>query len=219
MPARLHFGGRSRRWVGNRLGGDEELGNRVWRRAFHAFGAVVLLYYLLPDRFFIVLPTETVLLLALVAVLVLEGIRLRTGAELPTIRPWEHHRVASYAFYAVALVLAVLVFPEAVAVAVVLGTALVDPVAGELRGRNVSSSVQWGVPILAYAVIGSVSFREIGGWTLPTTVVTAFAAAAIAVAVERPKILWADDDLVMTLVPGTALTLLLLVVPGWPGLL
>jgi hypothetical protein len=44
----------------------------------------------------------------------------------------------------------------------------------------------------------------------------ALLAGAIAIAVERPKVWWVDDDLVMTLVPAVALYLLAVVGLGFP---
>ena len=218
MARRLHFGGRTRTRLGALFGGDAALGDRVWRRGIHMGAAVVLVYYVLPPQFFLVLPNEDVLLLALVLVLGLEAARHTAGLELPTIRPWEVRRVASFAFYAVGLVIAVLLFPRPIAAAVVLGTAFVDPLVGELRLRTTKSSVLLGVPFLAYVALATAAIEIAGHWTPLAAVLTAGLGGALAIAVERPKILWVDDDLAMTLVPGLALTLLVVIAPGWPML-
>lgn len=215
---RLHRGGRLRRWIGIRLGGDEALGDRVWRRVLHLVGAAVLLYYLLPSGFFLVAPTKVVLIAALVAVLGLEALRHVARVELPTIRPYERGRVASFAFYAVALVVAVLLFPRPIAVVVVLGTALVDPLIGELRLRSWGPSARFAWPVLAYAMIGAAALKGVGGWTWGGSVLAAGLTGVVAVIVERPRLRGVDDDLAMTIVPGIVLILLLVVWPTLPQL-
>ncbi len=205
MPWQLHRGGRFRAWLGERAGGTTELGDRLLRRGFHLAGALVLLYYVLPENAFVLLPTEVVLLLALLAVLLLELFRLATLLEVPTIRPYERARVASYAWYAIALVAAVLLFPPVVATVVVLGTAIVDPVIGELRLRP--PGLRRAYPWLPLALYGALAFLVLiaGRWDLARASGGAVLAAVIAVAVERPKLLSVDDDLAMTLLPALAL--------------
>ncbi|MGD0256314.1 MAG: hypothetical protein ABSB90_00305 [Thermoplasmata archaeon] len=205
MPLRLHRRGRFRSWLGARFGGDLELGDRIWRRVLHGLCAAILFYYLLPEEFFLFAPKEVVLVLALVAVLLLETLRHLAGLELPTIRPYEQRRVASFAFFAVAIVVAILLFPEPIAAAVVLGTALVDPLAGELRIARVRAAGLWAVPVAAYAGLAFVGLALIGRWPVLDSLGLALLAAPIAVAVERPKTRWVDDDLAMTFVPAVVL--------------
>ena len=176
----------------------------------------MLAYYLLPPGFFIVLPTEDVLLLALGVVLVLEAARLLGGLEIPTIREYERRRVASYAWFGVALVAAVVLFPMPVAVTVVLGTALVDPAIGELRRspRRIARLYPW-LPVAAYATLGAVVL-SLGGWAAMRAAPAALGAAVVAVAVERPKINAVDDDLAMTILPALVLVAAGLIGPGAP---
>jgi hypothetical protein len=205
MRLRFHRGGKLRTWLGAKFGGDLELGDRIWRRCLHFAGALVLLYYLLPARFFLVVTNLEALLLALAAVLVLELLRHVAHAELPTIRPHEEHRVASFAFYAVALVAAVVLFPAPIATVVVLGTSFIDPLIGELRVRKLSFRTYPAVPVASYFVIALAALEV--GWQIPLKV--AIPAAAIgawaAVAVESPRVRGVDDDLAMTLVPAVIL--------------
>jgi len=216
MGLRLHGKGRFRRWLGRTLGGDEELGDRAWRRILHLLGASVLVYYVVPENFFLVAPKEDVLIAALVAMFVLEALRHSVGLELPTVRPYEAHRIASFVFYSLALVLAVLLFPVPIAAAVVLGTAAVDPLAGELRRRGGPLPVTVGVPIMVYAALAIVGLAVVGDWPLGASVLLALAAAVVAVAAERPKWPWVDDDLAMTLVPAVLLYVLGVVALGLP---
>ena len=168
----------------------------------HVSGALVLVYYVVPTNFFVLVPKMYVLLAAFAAVVVIEVLRHMVGLELPTIRAYESRRVASFVFYSLALLLAVLLFPLPVGAAVVLGTAIVDPVAGELRREPSSPVLTVGIPLGAYGLLAFVGLAAIGGWPAGDSALLAAAAAAIAVAAERPKWPWVDDDLAMTIVPA-----------------
>jgi len=216
MAPRLHRGGRFRAWLGSRLGGDFDLGDRVWRRLLHAAGAAVLLYYVIPVDFFVLVPKLYVLLAALAAVLLLELLRHLVHLELPTIRPYEARRIGSYAFYAVALVGAVVLFPEPIGAAVVLGTALVDPLAGELRASARGRRLSPAVPLAVYALLAFGGLAGIGRWPPADSAALAVLAAVVGVAAERPKIDWIDDDLTMTFLPAIALYLVGVIALGLP---
>jgi len=177
LELRLHRHGQFRRWLGHALGGDEELGDRAWRRILHLFGALVLVYYAVPNNFFVVAPKADILLAALGVMFVLEALRHAVGLELPTIRPYETHRIASFVFFALALVLAVLLFPLPIAAAVVLGTAIVDPVAGELRRQSNSPVLTVGLPVAAYGLLAFVGLAAIGGWPAGPSALLAVVAA------------------------------------------
>ncbi|MFZ3355760.1 MAG: hypothetical protein WA549_03255 [Thermoplasmata archaeon] len=218
MAIRLHRGGRLRRWLGTQLGGDWELGERVWRRILHLFGGLALLYYLVPSNFFVVVPKWVVLLLLLAVIVIVEALRHSIGLELPTIRPFETHRIGSYAFYSAALAIALLFFPEPIAVAVILGAAIVDPLIGELRLHPTARRYYPIVPGLVYVALAFPAFWLVGGWTGPSSLLFAFGAAALAITVEWPKRSWWDDDLTMILAPGLILGLLVLLLPAAPHL-
>jgi hypothetical protein len=205
MALRLHRGGKFRRWLGARLGGDFALGDRVWRRALHVVGAAVLVYYPLPTNFFIIAPKEYILLAALAAVLLLEVLRHAVGLELPTIRPYEEGRIGSFAVFGTAIVIAILVFPLPIACAVILGTAVADPVAGELRRSEPYRRADVVAPFATYAALAFIGLAILGQWPELPSLGLALIAGAIAVAVERPKVWWYDDDFAMMLVPAVVL--------------
>ena len=202
MALRLHRHGRFRHWLGQALGGDDALGDRAWRRIMHSLGAAVLVYYLFPDNFFVIAPKVDILLAVLAFVIVLEILRHTAGLQLPTLRPYEVHRVASFVFYSLALVLAIVLFPLPIAAAVILGTSIVDPLLGELRQERASPVLAVGIPLGAYGGLAFLGLVAVGGWPAGPSAVLAAAAAPLAVAAEWPKSPWVDDDLVMTLVPG-----------------
>jgi hypothetical protein len=216
MDLRLHRGGKFRTWLGARLGGDFALGDRVWRRALHVIAAIALVYYALPTGFFLIAPKEYVLLAALAVVLLIEVLRHAVGLELPTIRPYEEGRVGSFAIFGTAIVIAILLFPLPIACAVVLGTAIVDPLAGELRRRAPPRGVDVAVPFGAYVALAFVGLALLGGWPALASLGLAVLAGGVAVAVERPKVWWYDDDFAMTLVPALLLYLIGVLALGLP---
>jgi hypothetical protein len=211
---RLHTGGRFRRWLGARFGGGLEVGDRIHRRLLHALGAFALLYLIVPARILVVVPNDVILLVALESIFVVEYLRHVRNWELPTIRSYEEGRIASYVFYATALTAALLFFPRPVAAAVVIGTALVDPLLGELRLRWSQPAASLLPGFAIYASLAGLAFAVFGGWGGVVLVGFALLAAAIAVSVEWPTWGSVDDDLAMTLVPGAVLTAILLARPG-----
>ena len=206
MGLRLHRDGRTRAWIGRRFGGDESLGDRIWRRILHLGGLVVLAVYVVPAGTFGPVPVKAVPVLGLAVLLALEAYRWRGGVELPTLRAHEHGRMASYAYYGIALVIAVLVFPEPIAVAVVLGAALVDPLLGELRLRSGNRHLHAAVGVATYTVLAAVPISALGEVPVITAGALGLLGGAVAVAVEGPdSLVPLDDDLAMIVVPGLLL--------------
>jgi hypothetical protein len=196
---------------------DEAVSDRIARRITHCLGALLLIYYVLPAGVFVLVSKEEVLLAALAAAWIMEGARHVFKFDLPMIRPYEERRVASYAFYATALAGAVLLFPLPIAATVILGTSLVDPLAGELRLSHRFGGWYPLLPFVVYAALAVLGLSFLGGWDLRWAAPLAIVAAGIALAVEYPKIPWIDDDLAMTFVPAIALYVVGVIVLGLPG--
>jgi hypothetical protein len=216
VEIRLHRGGQFRRWLGARFGGGFELGNRVWRRTVHVLGVAVLVYFVIPDGFFLIVPKAAVLLTLLFLVLLAESLRHLGWVDVPMVRAYEAKQIGAYATYAVALTAAVLLLPEAIAAAVVLGTALVDPLLGELRDRPSARAYTPWVPVAVYAALAFVSLVGIGGWPWGVAALLSAGAAVVGVAAEYPRIDWLDDDLLMTAAPAVFLYVVGAVVLGLP---
>lgn len=201
---RLHSGGRLRRWLGARFGRDEAFGDRLWRRLLHASGALVLLYYPFPSPLFGVVPKLGLLLGALGALLVLELLRHTGAVELPALRDYERHRPASFVFYGIALTAAVVFLPLPIAAVGVLGSALVDPLIGELRISERGRRLYPVLPGVVYFALAAAALAGLGGWPPVPSLGLAAVASAVGIAVERPKHPYFDDDLSMTFVPALA---------------
>lgn len=213
MTIRLHRGGRFRTWLGRELGGDFELGDRAWRRIIHLLGVLVLLYYVVPPDYFVYVTTQQILFLILIAALVVEGGRHLVRVEVPLIRPFEEDRVASFVYFTVALIAAVLIFPMPIATVVVVGTTFFDPFVGELRLSSKYSRYYPSLPVALYALMAAVLLELLTVWSVAEVVVLAVTGAVVAIAAEAPKHKWIDDDLAMTLLPGLLLWAIVLV---WP---
>lgn len=215
MGVRLHTGGRTRRWLGEQLGGDERLGDRVWRRCLHLGGLLVLLLYVLPRGFFVVLPTDVALVIALGGVLALEALRQGFGLELPTIRPHEQRRIASFAYFAVGLSVAVLVFPRTAAVAAVVGASLIDPAVGELRELGWTPRRAALAGWAGYVAFAAPWLDLSTPWGPLVATAAALASGGILIAVEGPlSRLRVDDDLAMPVLTGLALAVPLWIAAG-----
>ncbi len=214
MTLRLHRGGILRRWIGARLGGGFELGDRVLRRALHVAGAGALVYYLLPDPLLRGVSNAELLLALLAGLLALEAARLLARLEVPTLRAGEEGRVASYAYFAVAIVIALLLFPRPIAAVAIAGTALVDPLLGELREWRPGVGPVRLLPWAVYVGLAVGLLRLLTAWPLAEILPLAAAAAAVAIAAELPKMRYLDDDLLMTLAPAVFLALAVAYGPG-----
>jgi hypothetical protein len=215
MPLRLHTGGRVRRWLGQRAGGDEVVGDRIWRRLVHLSGLIALFYYLLPADFFLYISTREIVYLLVLLVVAIEVGRHLFGVELPTIRDFERERVASYVYYGLALAAALLLFPPAIGAVVIAGTATIDPLVGELRIAPRFRRLYPALPLLLYGAIAAGGFLLLSGWPGVEVGALAVVAAVVAIAAERPKWSWMDDDFAMTIAPALVLLALAAL---WPRL-
>jgi hypothetical protein len=180
--------------------------NVVVRRCAHMSIALSPVYYLAPEELPVVeVPREALLLLFLSSVVLFEHFRLRRRISVVGLRPHECDSVASFVWAAAGITVALWLFPMWIAVAAVVGMALVDPLAGELRAAHASVSVSLLVPFVAYFAICAGLFlfsREFGA---AAALVMSAVGAAVAVAAEAADVRFVDDDLLMIVVPGAVL--------------
>jgi hypothetical protein len=202
MPPRLHTGGNVRRWIGRQAGGDEALGERIWRRLVHLTGLLALLYYVVPGDFFVVVTTREIVYALVVLVVLIELARHTIGLEVPSLRPYEEHRIASYTYYGLAIAAVLLFFPVPIGAVAICGTATIDPLIGELRGSSRFRSWYPTLPAIAYAGMAIVGFRLLTTWSIVEVLALGVMAMAVAILAERPRYRWMDDDLAMTLAPA-----------------
>ncbi|MCI4334699.1 MAG: hypothetical protein L3K04_03615 [Thermoplasmata archaeon] len=191
--------------MGAWFAGDPTEGDRVYRRLLHVAAGISIIYYLVPVQILPGLSRAALLLIALLLVLSLEACRLAGWLVLPALRLHEERRPASFVYFGSAVVVALLVVPEAYAIVAIVGTALVDPLIGELRASPRGARAYPAVPLVVYAAIALPILSCLGGFPWASAAALAAAGALLAVAVESPQSRHLDDDLLMTLVPALGL--------------
>ncbi|MCA1814069.1 MAG: hypothetical protein LC624_08980 [Halobacteriales archaeon] len=173
-----------------------------FRRAFHAFGACFVVYYLLPDQGATMLFVKQVLpVLLFAAALAVEAWRILGGVPTEAffgLREYERFRVSGYVYFASAVVLLLYVFPPAIAAGCIVGAAIGDPILGEFR-RARREKLGWvATSLFVFAVF------VILGWHP----VWAALAAVVMVVAELAKNSVLDDDFMMPIVPAALLVAL-----------
>jgi hypothetical protein len=170
-----------------------------FRRAFHAFGASFVVYYLLPDEGSTMAFVKLALPVLLFAgALVVEAYRIL--GRIPTesffgLREYERFRLSGYVYFASAAVLLIYVFPPAVAAACIVGGAIGDPILGEFR-RARRERLGW----LAGGGFGAGVFLLLG-WH-PALALLGGALLVLGELAKNPVL---DDDFMMPVVPAVVL--------------
>lgn len=183
----------------------------LFRRCIHCLIALAPVYYLLPVDMDLLGVPRWVLLIAFFAVVSsVEAVRLLMGWTFFGLRPHERHQIASFVWAAAGITVALWLFREDVASAAIIGMALVDPLAGELRNRGRPASVTLGAPLLAYMIISFAVLWSYGLMSPARAVIVGIVGAAAAVAAERHKVRYIDDDFLMIVVPCLLMGLLTL---------
>jgi dolichol kinase len=172
------------------------------RRGAHVLVAFTPLYYQLPDELPIVRIQKWVgLVIFFASILAFEAVRLWWGLTFLGLRPHESRNIASHAWAAAGITVALWFFPQDIASVGLVGMALVDPLAGELRGRYKQQSLTIGIPVAVYFVLSSVVLLAYGFHSLPAVVIVSVIGATTAVVAERQKIPRIDDDFLMIVIP------------------
>jgi len=174
----------------------------VVRRVVHMMIALTPLYYLIPvDVPFIGVERWVLLICFFLTVALFESIRLLKGFSLFGLRPHETRSIASFVWAAAGITLALWLFPHEVATTALVGMALVDPLAGELRSRSKQNLVTIGVPVAVYFAIAATILYWLGDQPPFFLVTVSIIGATSAVGAERFKIPRIDDDFLMIVVP------------------
>lgn len=174
----------------------------LFRRTIHCLLALAPAYYLLPEELPGVGWGRWVLLIGFFLIVsMVEVVRHLMGWTFFGLRPHERDQIASFVWAAAGVTIALWLFREDVATAAIIGMALVDPLAGELRRVRPGSALSLTVPLATYFVI-AVSVLHLWGAMPVTHLVLAGALGAVtAVIAERAKTRYVDDDFLMILLP------------------
>ncbi len=174
----------------------------LFRRCLHGLMAFAPAYYLLPTQVPVLGVERWVLLIAFISIVsTVEGLRLLMGWKFFGLRPHERNQIASFVWAAAGVTAALWLFREDVATAAIIGWALVDPLAGELRRVRPRSTVPIIVPVAVYIMIAAPVLYMYGEMSLLSVVLVSVIGATTAVAVERQKIRYVDDDFLMIVLP------------------
>jgi len=173
------------------------------RRAVHILIAITPVYYLLPEELPVAdSPRTMVLLVGALIVSALEIARLTLRFRLPGLRPYEERWIASYAWAAAGVLLALWLLPEDIASASIVSMAVADPLIGELRGRGFGVWHTLVLPIAAGLLLCAIVYFLFDSRSSLEILVLSAVGAVAAVAVERKKCRLLDDDFLMIVVPG-----------------
>jgi hypothetical protein len=179
------------------------------RRFIHCLIAITPTYYLIPED----LPMSPLkrwhLLVAFfVLVSLFESVRLWKRITFFGLRPHEKDSIASFAWAAAGITLALWLMPWEIATPVLVGMGLVDPLAGELRRTGRPGWLRISLPLVVYAAICIVALDTLTETALPMMLAISCLGAFLAVAAERWRSPYVDDDFLMIIVPGVFMSLL-----------
>jgi hypothetical protein len=178
---------------------------RLFRRGFHALTSLFVIYWWFPERVVeLDLTRDQIALIGLALLACFEAYRIHKGWIFFGLRDYEAKRPAGYFWGATGYVLALLLFEERFAMITILGTTLVDPILGELR---TSPWKKWGPPV-GFGAWCAVAATCVVVVPLATPWALIPVGAALAVAAERPRQSYIDDNFVMNVVPLLCLTAL-----------
>ena len=190
------------------MGKDDQAeanGRRLMRRAFHIAVSLAVLYYWFPPTIReLGISRETLMVVAFGALSILEGVRLWRGGLVFPMREYERRQLGGHFWLVLGCVVALLFFEQRFAMITILGTTLVDPLIGEMRGK-VRPPFVLAAGFFAWLAVAIATITVAG---LATPLALLPIGAAVAVAAERRKVPRVDDDFLMNVVPLVVLTAL-----------
>lgn len=137
------------------------------------------------------------MLAGVATMLALEAVRLKRRALVFPMREYERGRVGGHVWLVLGCAIAVVFFEQRLAVLTILGTTLVDPLIGELRGRGYAR----GAPAVGAVAWAAQAIVWVTLVPLDTPLVLVPVGAAFAVMAEHFDVPLLDDNLTMNLAP------------------
>lgn len=179
------------------------------RRAMHVAIALAPLYYLFPDDLPICGVRRWVLLIAFFAAITLfESYRLKKGFTFLGLRPHEKRHIASFVWAAAGITTVLWVFPYDIAAAALVGMAVTDPLAGELRSRGRKERLTIPLSVAVYFALSAIVLVAWHDRSVAVNLMISLYGAVVAVASEMIKTRYVDDDFLMLVLPALVMTLL-----------
>ena len=172
-------------------------GHHIFRRLFHSFAWIFLVYYLVPQTIFGYSRAFLFLIVVLI-ILGFEGIRLYKGWHIFGLRSYERHQIAAYAWATMAAAISLLLFPMHLAVVCLIGMGFIDPLIGELK--DFWPKLYPYIPLIGWFVISMCFMRSFTDHTLLQLTLLSAIGSTVAIAAEYPRLM-IDDDFLMVVVP------------------
>ncbi len=184
----------------------------LYRRAFHAFGASFLFYYVLPNVNWINILKISVSVSIVIIIMVLEILRLKgkiNSDHFFGLRTYEKKRAGSYVFFAVAILILLLFFPQQIAIPCILCACLADPIMGEIRYRF-SEKHAYIMGFLVCIFFFMVTWYKAD---FSLMILVSIVGAIGAVVGETKKFWWLDDDFMIQILPAVLILIIWFVIP------
>jgi dolichol kinase len=179
-----------------------------YRRVFHTFGASFLIYYLIPTNIeWINIGKFWIPIMILLFALILEFLRIKGKIDSNHffgLRMYEKNRVGSYLFFAVAIIILILFFPQQIALPCILCACLADPIMGEIR-NNFGNKQGYIIGFFVCMFFFLIAWYKADIWVL---LLVSIIGAAGAVIGEMKKFWLIDDDFMIQILPAILLLLL-----------
>ncbi|MEM3852205.1 MAG: hypothetical protein QXP70_04315 [Methanomassiliicoccales archaeon] len=178
------------------------------RRAIHVLTGLGALYYFIPVHIFPAITKESAFVILIMLILAFESLRIQLSIKIVGMRPYEFSRLSGFAWAFMGMATVDLFFPFYIALPSLLTMALMDPLAGELRLRGMSSIavVIWPLSFIIFET----AFLLLH---LPLTHSLYFSAVGSTVAwlSEHFKFRAIDDDYLMSVLPAVMVTVVRLI--------
>ncbi len=172
-----------------------------YRRVFHAFGASFLLYYMLPDVYFINILKIYIPPIIVIFAISLEVLRLKgylSSSHFFGLRMYEKKRLGSYVFFAIGILLLLMFFPQQIAIPCILCACLGDPIIGELRSifnKKYANIIGFIICMFFFMIVWYKS-------NIYLLLLVSIVGASGAVIGETKKFWWLDDDFMIQILPA-----------------
>jgi hypothetical protein len=183
-----------------------------YRRVFHAFGASFLVYYMLPNIDWVNLLKFWIPMFIIIFAFTLEWLRLKgrvSSDHFFGLRIYEQNRIGSYVFFAVAILILLLFFPQQIAIPCILCATIGDPVMGEIRNRLGMNYVYF-FGFLLCMIFFMISWLNAD---VKLIILISVVGGLGAVIGETKKFWWLDDDFMIQIVPALFLLIIWFVFP------
>lgn len=187
-----------------------------YRRVFHTFGASFILFYMLPDVYWINFLKFLFPIGILSFIITLEYLRISSilnSNHFFGLRMYEKKRVSSYLYFGVAVFILLLFFPQQIAIPCILCASIADPIMGEIRKRFGEKKVYLVGFLVCMLFFLVTSFKA----ELWVALLISVVGATGAVIGETKKIKWLDDDFMIQMLPAILL-LIIWLVAGFIGI-